>query len=273
MDWRKLKEVITKETKLVISVGLWGNPYGLLEIDNICNKKGITHLVDGAQLFDAKVENSGISHVADLVVLSFDSTKSFSVGEGGVILGRGNLELRDRLLLVTEHPFRIHSEIKDESLIEVMMDGCNLNMRINPLGALVGLNRIEKNSIKNTFRGYEKNQSILNSVLSVFKVSVLEKPNSQFNTESNHKTFLVDASHLSKIERSTMRDKLFSAGFESTPCPYITFDEMIRKHQGCLFPWQGSPHFIYHESHKKENMVWANYWARGLEIIRVNNLN
>jgi len=94
MDFRKVEQSITPRTKLVISAGLWGFPSGLLEVDHTCKMYGITHLVDGAQLFNAKVESKGISHAADLVVLSFNPTKILTVGEGGAILGRGKQRIK-----------------------------------------------------------------------------------------------------------------------------------------------------------------------------------
>lgn len=78
----------------------------------------------------------------------------------------------------------------------------------------------------------------------------------------------MDSSNLLKTERSEMRKRLFSSGFDSVPCQYSIFAEMIEKRRGCLFPWDGSRSLIYHESHKKENMTWSTYWAQALEIIR-----
>jgi len=268
IDYRKVEQCITTRTKLVISTGLWGNPCGLPEVDHICKRHGIMHLVDGAQLFNARVENKGISHAADLVVLSFNPKKILTVGEGGTILGRSYNKLRDRLLLVTGHPVRIHGEIEDESLIEFMLDGCNLNFKVNPIGALIGLNKIENNSIKISLVENKKKREKIGKILSAFGLNVLEEPESFIGTEPNYTAFLVDSFNLSDTERSEMRNRLFASGFESTPCPYIIFAEVVGKRQGRLFPWDGSRSLIYHESHEKENMPWSDYWTHALEIVR-----
>ena len=169
-----------------------------------------------------------------------------------------------------EHPARILSEVEDLSIIEVMMDGCNLNFKINPVGALIGFDEIENNITKIYQSENNEKREEINEILSAFGLSVLVEPETFIGTEPNYTAFLVDSFSLSDTERSEMRDKLFGSGFESAPCPYSTFAEVIGKRQGRLFPWDGSRSLAYHESHEKENMPRAGYWSKALEIIRLS---
>ena len=83
---RLLKNIPAEDIKAVIFVPLLGNPSGLLEIEAICQEKGWYLIEDNAQALGAMAGAQRIGRRGIVSTYSFQSTKSLSCGEGGMVL-------------------------------------------------------------------------------------------------------------------------------------------------------------------------------------------
>jgi len=108
-----LNKLITKKTKAVILVHLYGLPADISVVRKICKEKSIILIEDCAQAFGSKYKNKPIGSFGDLAIFSFYPTKNLgALGDGGAIV-TSNKNLYNKLLML-----RMYGEEKRyESLI------------------------------------------------------------------------------------------------------------------------------------------------------------
>lgn len=86
MDVDSIATRITKKTKAVILVDLYGNMPEMRAIENLCTEKGIFLLEDAAEAIGSKIGESRAGSFGDASVFSFHRTKTLTTGEGGMLL-------------------------------------------------------------------------------------------------------------------------------------------------------------------------------------------
>ncbi len=86
MNINDLKNKITKKTKLILPVHLYGNPCDMLKIKKICKEKKIYLIEDCAQAHFAKIGNKNVGTFGDISTFSFFPGKPLGCfGDGGAI--------------------------------------------------------------------------------------------------------------------------------------------------------------------------------------------
>jgi dTDP-4-amino-4,6-dideoxygalactose transaminase len=89
LDPKSVESLITKKTKAVIFVGIGGNTGQLNEIINLCKRKKLKLILDGAHMagtfmnIDGNVKHVG--HNIDVSVFSFQSVKNLPTADSGMI--------------------------------------------------------------------------------------------------------------------------------------------------------------------------------------------
>ena len=82
-----LKKKISKKTKAIIAVHLYGNPANIIEIKKICLNNKIYLIEDCAQAHGASVDGRKIGTFGDISTFSFFPTKNLGCfGDGGMIV-------------------------------------------------------------------------------------------------------------------------------------------------------------------------------------------
>ena len=81
----ELEKKITPRTKAVIFVCALGNPDGLLEIKEICQKHGLPLINDAACAIGSRIGEQAVGSIADMACFSFHPRKLLTSGEGGSI--------------------------------------------------------------------------------------------------------------------------------------------------------------------------------------------
>jgi len=103
IDVSKIEEKITPKTKAIISVSLYGQPSDLDEINEICKKHNIFHIIDGAQSFGATYKEKAEVHYCDIYTTSFFPAKPLGCfGDGGAVL-TNNGELAEKIKMLRVH--------------------------------------------------------------------------------------------------------------------------------------------------------------------------
>jgi perosamine synthetase len=82
----EVEKAITKKTKAIIAVSLYGLPHNISELDKISRKYNIPIIEDHAQTMLAKYNGKTVSVSKGLSSWSFESTKHLSSGEGGILV-------------------------------------------------------------------------------------------------------------------------------------------------------------------------------------------
>ncbi len=102
IDANKIEEKITKKTKAIIGVHLYGNLLEINKIKSICNKYNLYFVEDAAEALGSSYNNRKTGTFGDFSVFSFHGTKTITTGEGGMFL-TDNEELYNKVLIYNNH--------------------------------------------------------------------------------------------------------------------------------------------------------------------------
>ncbi len=99
MDPKLLEAAITRRTKGIIAVHLYGHPADMDAINHIAAVHGLWVVEDAAEAHFAQYRGRPVGSLAPMATFSFYGNKMFTCGEGGAItLSDPKLELRTRTL-------------------------------------------------------------------------------------------------------------------------------------------------------------------------------
>lgn len=86
VDVDALDKVVTKKTRAIVVVHLYGAPANMPQIVDFCSQRGILVIEDCAQAIGASFDGFPVGSFGDLSIFSFHSHKNIStLGEGGMI--------------------------------------------------------------------------------------------------------------------------------------------------------------------------------------------
>jgi len=119
-------DAVTKRTRAIISVDLFGVPANDAELRRVADDHGLWYFHDGAPSLGARIGGRPAGTAAHAQVLSFGSGKVLSTGEGGAIL-TNDKDLYERLVWQTQHPYRQKRELG-----LVVHNEFALNLRLSP---------------------------------------------------------------------------------------------------------------------------------------------
>lgn len=103
IDPSKLKKAITKKTKAVIPVHIYGQPANMNEITEVAKKKNITVIEDAAQAHGALYHGKKVGSLGDVACFSFYPTKSLGAfGDGGMIV-TSNKDIYEKVLMLRDY--------------------------------------------------------------------------------------------------------------------------------------------------------------------------
>ena len=99
LDPAKIEERITRRTKGIIAVHLYGHPADMDRIVHIASVHGLWVVEDAAEAHVARYKGRPVGGLATMATFSFYGNKIFSCGEGGAVtVDSPSLELRLRTL-------------------------------------------------------------------------------------------------------------------------------------------------------------------------------
>ena len=98
----KVEKAITKKTKAIIAVDLYGSPADLKPIKETADKHGLKVVEDAAQAHGAVYKGKPIGTYADVACWSFYASKNMTTGEGGMITTNDG-EMAEKLKLLRTH--------------------------------------------------------------------------------------------------------------------------------------------------------------------------
>jgi len=103
IDVSKIEEKITKRTKVILPVHLYGNPANMIKIKEIAKKYNLYVIEDACQAHGAKIKNTKVGFYGDLGCFSFYPTKNLGAyGDGGMVVTKDE-KFKDKLLLLRNY--------------------------------------------------------------------------------------------------------------------------------------------------------------------------
>ncbi len=103
IDASKIEEKITKNTKAIIPVSLFGKVSDMDEINAVAKKYNITVIEDAAQSFGALYKNKRSCNISDISCTSFFPAKPLGCyGDGGAVF-TNNEEMAENIRIIKNH--------------------------------------------------------------------------------------------------------------------------------------------------------------------------
>ena len=173
IDPKCIEKKISKRTKAIMAIDIFGNPCDMKKIKKISKKYNLKIISDSAQAIGAKYYGKYAGTLADLGGYSFNYHKHINTGEGGMIV------TNDKKIARHCQELRNHSEVTGSIKKNESKNLLGFNNRLTEIQAAIGieqlkkLNKIVKNKqkIATKFNKYFKKFEGLNTTLNLKNVT------------------------------------------------------------------------------------------------------
>jgi len=192
------KKAITKRTKVVIPVDLYGLPAEMDEIGKIAEEHGITVIEDACQALGSSYKGRMAGTLGDMGCLSFYSTKVMTTGEGGAII------TNDDALAEKLGRIRTHGQVKGND--SVILGG---NFRMPEMEAAIG--RVQLKKLPGFLAARARNANALRERLDGVGLVLPEVPK-----YSKHNWYLFTVRCKMAEERERLMSSLLGVGIGAT---------------------------------------------------------
>ena len=155
IDVNKLEKKISRKTKAIIAVHLYGNIANIKELKRISKKYKLILIEDTAEALGSQINGKLAGSFGDISVFSFHGTKTLTTGEGGMLL-TDNKKIYEKAIIQSNHGRKASKHTI------FWMDQIGLKYKMSNLQAALGysqltrINTIIKKKI-NIFKFYKKN--------------------------------------------------------------------------------------------------------------------
>ena len=133
IDPESVADLIRPDTRAVIGVHLFGQPFDVGAVRDLCDDRRLVLIEDAAQAHGAEYQGKRAGSLADLACFSFYPTKNMTTGEGGMITTDDDA-LAERVRLLINHGQSrkyLHSAI-------------GYNYRMTNISAAIGLVQLDR---------------------------------------------------------------------------------------------------------------------------------
>ena len=130
-----IEEKITKRTKAIIPVHIYGHPCPMREIMEIADRYGLYVIEDAAEAHGAEYNGGKVGSIGDLGCFSFYANKIITTGEGGAIT-TNNKRWADELRKLRAYYFSEQEHFKHDKL--------GYNFRMSSLEAALGIGQLQR---------------------------------------------------------------------------------------------------------------------------------
>ena len=162
IDPEDLQKKITKKTRAIIPVHLYGNVAYVKQLSEISKKHNIPIIEDSAQSLGSTYKGKHTGTFFDMGCFSMYPAKVMTAGEGGFIV-TDNKKLRDKLLMIRNHG---------------MLNGYDtrvfgLNLRLPEINAAIA--SIQMKKLSKFLKSRQNNAKLLSKLLSDLKIQLPEQ--------------------------------------------------------------------------------------------------
>ena len=127
----QVEQKLTKKTKAVLPVHLFGHPASMLELSKFCKSNDLVLIEDAAQAHGACIGDQMVGTFGTTAAFSFYSTKNMTMGEGGAIVTDSDAQdIHARLLRNQGMKKKYHNEI------------VGYNLRLTEFQAEIGIHQL-----------------------------------------------------------------------------------------------------------------------------------
>ncbi len=135
INYNNAEKLITKRTKAIIPVHLYGKSCNVKQIKELCEKYNLFLIEDAAQGMGVFESGKHVGTFGEIGVLSFYGNKTITTGEGGVCL-TNNEEIANSLYMYKNHGRKVKGTFYHERI--------GYNFSFTDLQAAIGISQIGK---------------------------------------------------------------------------------------------------------------------------------
>jgi len=139
LDPKSIRERITKRTKAIMVVDIFGQPYAAEEINKIAKENNLFVIEDCAQAPYAKYKGRYAGTLADIGVYSLNYHKHIHTGEGGIVV-TDNDKLAEKIRLIRNHAEAVAGDKGVKDLVNMI----GFNFRMTEIEAAIGRCQLPK---------------------------------------------------------------------------------------------------------------------------------
>ena len=154
IDTKSLSSLVTDRTKAVIGVHLYGQPFDVDAVSEICDEHDLFLVEDCAQAHGATWHGRSVGSFGDAGCFSFYPTKNMTTGEGGMVT------TSDSALATRMREFMNHGQSR-----KYLHTGPGYNYRMTDIAASIGRVQLGKLPLMNRRR--QENASCLSRLIDV----------------------------------------------------------------------------------------------------------
>lgn len=202
IDPKKIEKFITKKTKAIIAVHLFGVPAKIIELKKICKKYNLFLIEDCAEAIGTYINKTHVGSYGDASMFSFFGNKTITTGEGGMACFK-NKRSYQKALILRDHGM---SKIK-----KYWHNNIGYNYRMTNMQASVGLAQLE--NYKKIIRKKRRIANIyINSLKKNVNIKLLPIKNNIINS---YWFFIVEIKNIKKYKTVKLINFLKNSGIEA----------------------------------------------------------
>jgi dTDP-4-amino-4,6-dideoxygalactose transaminase len=207
MDPEDLKRKITKKSKAVIPVHLYGNFAYMNEISEIANKHNLDVIEDAAQSLGTTYKNKQSGTFSRMGCFSMYAAKVVTAGEGGAIV-TDEKELYEKLRKIRNHGM-LHGY--DTRLL-------GLNLRLPEMSAAIA--KIQMKKLPTLLKKRERNAKILTDLLDDLNITL---PTERKGVRVNWYLYTISTKNRDKLAKQLNASGIGAAAYYAIPAHKTPF--------------------------------------------------
>ena len=201
MDPFDLKKKITKKSKVVIPVHLYGNVAYIDQISEVVKKHGLRIIEDAAQSLGSTFKGKHTGTFSDIGCYSLYPAKVMTSGEGGLIV-TNNKKLTEKLRMIRNHGM-VHGY--DTKIF-------GLNLRLPEISAAIAKIQIKK--LPKFLYKRRKNAKILTDLISTLDITI---PKERKNEKVNWYLYTITTKNRNKVMKKLNMKGIGAAAYYTIP--------------------------------------------------------
>ncbi len=195
IDPLEIEKKITKRTKAIMAVDLFGQPYAAKEIKEIAKRYNLKIIEDVAQGPGAKYDGKFAGTLGDIRLYSLNYHKHIHCGEGGVVVTDDD-ELANRIRLIRNHAESVVGAKGETDLVNMV----GFNYRMSEIHAAIA--NIQLDKLTNEVSKRRDNAKYLHALLS--QLPMLSGQLDREFSENSHYIFTMKYNHeCAGVDRNT----------------------------------------------------------------------
>ena len=213
IDINQIEKKISKRTKAIIAVDIFGQPCDMKAIMKIAKKYNLIVIGDSAQASGTFNKNKSTPSQAHIGGISLNRHKHIQTGEGGVCLTNSK-KFYDRMCLIRNHA----EAIVDDMEVKDISNMVGYNFRLGEIEAAIGIEQIKK--LDSFVDSRRRCAEILNEELK--SIREIRTPKVRKNTTHSYYIYpIVLNLDLISVKRSKILRALESEGIQGLSEGYV----------------------------------------------------